>query len=74
MAFSVRLEGLEKRFGRGAREVHAVRDLSIEIVNSLTPDQRRELSKNLLDVAKDFDELALDAPPAAPPGACLISC
>jgi len=31
MAFTVRLEGLDKRFGRGAREVHAVRDLSLEI-------------------------------------------
>jgi len=31
MAFSVRLEGLDKRFGRGARAVHAVRDLSLEI-------------------------------------------
>jgi multiple sugar transport system ATP-binding protein len=31
MAFSVRLEGLDKRFGRGARSVHAVRDLSLEI-------------------------------------------
>jgi multiple sugar transport system ATP-binding protein len=31
MAFSVRLEGLDKRFGRGTREVHAVRDLSLEI-------------------------------------------
>src|SRR5882724_749774 len=31
MAFSVRLEGLDKRFGRGAREVYAVRDLSLEI-------------------------------------------
>ena len=31
MALSVRLEGLDKRFGRGAREVHAVRDLSLEI-------------------------------------------
>jgi multiple sugar transport system ATP-binding protein len=31
MAFSVRLEGLDKRFGRGAREVHAVRNLSLEI-------------------------------------------
>jgi multiple sugar transport system ATP-binding protein len=31
MAFSVRLEGLDKRFGRGAREVHAVRDLTLEI-------------------------------------------
>jgi multiple sugar transport system ATP-binding protein len=31
MAFSVRLEGIQKRFGRGAREVHAVRDLSLEI-------------------------------------------
>jgi hypothetical protein len=50
------------------------RDLSIEIVNSLTPDQHRELSKNLLDAAKDFDELALDAPPTAPPSACLIEC
>ena len=28
MAFSVRLEGLQKRFGRGARSVEAVRDLS----------------------------------------------
>ena len=31
MAFSVRLEGLDKRFGRGGRSVHAVRDLSLEI-------------------------------------------
>jgi multiple sugar transport system ATP-binding protein len=31
MAFSVRLEGLDKRFGRGVRSVHAVRDLSLEI-------------------------------------------
>jgi multiple sugar transport system ATP-binding protein len=31
MAFSVRLERLRKRFGRGAREVQAVRDLSLEI-------------------------------------------
>ena len=31
MAFSVRLEHLDKRFGRGARPVHAVRDLSLEI-------------------------------------------
>jgi multiple sugar transport system ATP-binding protein len=28
---SVRLEGVQKRFGRGAREVHAVRDLTLEI-------------------------------------------
>ncbi len=50
------------------------RDLTIEIVNSLTPEQHRELSKTLLDVAKDFDELSLDVTPTAPPGACLISC
>ena len=31
MAFSVRLERLDKRFGRGARAVHAVRDLSLEV-------------------------------------------
>ena len=31
MAFSVRLGHLEKRFGRGARSVHAVIDLSLEI-------------------------------------------
>jgi multiple sugar transport system ATP-binding protein len=31
MAISVRLEHLDKRFGRGARVVHAVRDLSLEI-------------------------------------------
>ena len=31
MAFSVRLEGVQKRFGRGAREVQAVRDLTLEI-------------------------------------------
>ncbi len=31
MTVSVRLEGVEKRFGRGARSVHAVRDLSLEI-------------------------------------------
>ena len=31
MAFAVRLEGVQKRFGRGAREVQAVRDLTLEI-------------------------------------------
>jgi multiple sugar transport system ATP-binding protein len=31
MAFSVRLEGLQKRFGRGARSIEAVRNLSLEI-------------------------------------------
>jgi multiple sugar transport system ATP-binding protein len=31
MAFSVRLEGVKKRFGRGARSVDAVRDLTLEI-------------------------------------------
>jgi multiple sugar transport system ATP-binding protein len=31
MAFSVRLEGVQKRFGRGARSVEAVRDLTLEI-------------------------------------------
>jgi multiple sugar transport system ATP-binding protein len=31
MAVSVRLEHLDKRFGRGAREVRAVRDVSLEI-------------------------------------------
>jgi multiple sugar transport system ATP-binding protein len=31
MAFSVRLEHLDKRFGRSARPVHAVRELSLEI-------------------------------------------
>ena len=30
--------------------------------------------KNLLNVAKDFDELSTDAPPSAPPSACLINC
>jgi hypothetical protein len=50
------------------------RDVSIEIVNSLTADQHRELSKTLLDVAKDFDELALDAPATAPRSACLVDC
>jgi multiple sugar transport system ATP-binding protein len=31
MAFSVRLEGIQKRFGRGTRSVEAVRDLTLEI-------------------------------------------
>ncbi len=31
MAFSVRLEGVQKRFGRGTRAVEAVRDLTLEI-------------------------------------------
>ncbi len=49
-------------------------DLSISLLNSLTTEQRRMLSKNLQDVAKDFDELSSDAPPIEPTGACLISC
>jgi hypothetical protein len=50
------------------------RDISIAILNSLTPDQRRQLSKNLLNVAKDFDELSRDAPAIVPADSCLISC
>jgi len=50
------------------------RDITIAILNSLTQEQRRQLSKNLLDVAKDFDELSLDAPASAPAESCLITC
>ena len=69
----------ERWYGDGYAAAQAAnedvyRDLSIEIINSLTADQRRELSKTLLDVAKDFDELTRDASPTAPPGACLVAC
>jgi hypothetical protein len=50
------------------------RDVTLALLDSLTADQRRELSKSLNDVAKDLDELALDAPPVVPPAACLITC
>jgi hypothetical protein len=50
------------------------RDVTLALLDSLTADQRRELSKSLNDVAKDLDELALDAPPVAPPAVCLITC
>ena len=50
------------------------RDVTLALLDSLTADQRRELSKSLNDVAKDLDELALDAPAVAPPAACLITC
>ncbi len=50
------------------------RDVSLALLGSLTDEQRRQLSKNLLNVAKDFDELSTDAPPSAPPSACLIAC
>ena len=49
-------------------------DLSIALLNSLTAEQRRTLSKNLQSVAKDFDELSGDASPIEPAGACLIGC
>ena len=50
------------------------RDLSLSLFGSLTAEQRRTLSKNLLDLAKDFDELSTEAPATAPPSACLIAC
>jgi hypothetical protein len=50
------------------------RDVSLALLESLTVEQRRQLSKTLQELAKDFDELALDAPAAPPPAACLISC
>lgn len=50
------------------------RDVSFALLASLTAEQRRTLSKNLQNLAKDFDELAADAPPSAPPSACLIAC
>ena len=40
------------------------RDLSLALLDSLTAEQRRTLSKNLQDLAKDFDELSPDAPPS----------
>jgi len=50
------------------------RDLSLALLDSLTTEQRRALSKNLLDLAKDFDELSTDTPPIEPRAACLIGC
>ncbi len=50
------------------------RDVTIGLLGSLTADQRRELSKTLQGVAKDFDELAADAPATVPPAVCLITC
>jgi hypothetical protein len=50
------------------------RDVTLALLDSLTAEQRRELSKSLKDVAKDLDELALDAPAVAPPTACLVAC
>ncbi len=50
------------------------RDLTIALLDSLTPVQRRALSKSLQDMAQDFDELATEAAPTAPPSACLIAC
>lgn len=50
------------------------RDLSLALLGSLTAEQRRALSKNLLDLAKDFDELSTEAPAMAPPSTCLIDC
>jgi len=50
------------------------RDVSIALLNSLTPEQRLQLSKNLLNVAKDFDELSRDTPAIAPADSCLITC
>jgi len=49
-------------------------DLTIALLDSLTPEQHRQLSKSLQDLARDFDELALDAPPRIPAEACLITC
>ncbi len=50
------------------------RDLSLALLGSLTAEQRRTLSKNLLNVAKDLDELSTDVAGVAPVSACLIGC
>jgi Family of unknown function (DUF6279) len=50
------------------------RDVTLALLDSLTSDQRKKLSNTLQDVAKDFDELALDAPAAPPAEACLLTC
>jgi hypothetical protein len=51
------------------------RGLTLALLDSLTGTQRRDLSKNLQDFARDFDELAAEAPPIAPPAApCLAGC
>ena len=50
------------------------RSVTLALLDSLTAEQRRDLSKSLQDLAKDFDELALDAPQIVPPAACLITC
>lgn len=50
------------------------RELTIELLNSLTEKQRRKLSGRLLDWAEAFDDLAADAAPEAPPPACMAGC
>jgi len=51
------------------------RGLTLALLDSLTVAQRRDLSKNLQDFARDFDELAAEAPAEAPPpAACLVGC
>jgi hypothetical protein len=57
-----------------ASNKHLYRDVTLALLDSLTAEQRRALSKSLNGVAKDFDELALDAPAVPPPAACLITC
>jgi hypothetical protein len=50
------------------------RRLTIDVLASLDAAQRATLSGKLLEIARDFDELAAEAPPTAPPAACLITC
>ena len=51
------------------------RGLTLALLDSLTTAQRRDLSKNLRDLARDFEELAAEAAPVAPPkAACLAGC
>ncbi len=50
------------------------RDLTIALIDSLTPKQHQHLSQRLQGLAADFDELAADAPPQPPPAACLVGC
>jgi len=50
------------------------RRLTLEVLASLEPAQREALSGRLLGIAKDFAELAADAPPTSPAAACLVTC
>jgi hypothetical protein len=79
LAFREMATGRERWYGEEYRRIFTAnealyRALTLEMLASLDEKQRQTLSQKLLAFARDFDELAAEAPPTAPAAVCLQTC